>query len=408
MHICLITSARILEIKYGGEGKFTTSLGRWLLEKNVDVTLIGSGFINVKAIRLGQSSARNDEEQQPTKAKKIRILNPPYFIYAFSRMAMSIMWVIKILSLNRKLPISLIHAQDTGYSGLAAVVAGKILHVPVLITSHGIRHESLESIVTGKLKRLILKLEYNLDKFTVRNANRVIAVNPIIKDYYEQTVSKGIDFIPIPIKLKYFQFSEKNRNEIRDELGIDKKVIVVGFVGRFSPEKNLDTLISAVDQAVKSGTLLKLVLVGTGPLESGLKERVRDKGIEDFVTFTGVRNDVGRILSSFDIFVLPSYAEGLSTSLLEAMSCGCAIICSDIPANRILLAHGVDALMVDPHKPDEINRAIKVLCENDSIRSRLRHNAKLRTREYDEEIIFSKMLQYYEGMSIAEQNSVCR
>lgn len=230
LHICLLTSARILDIGYGGEGKFTTSLGRWLIDKNVDVTLIGSGFINAKTKRLIQSSAGNDNEQQLTKEEKIRTLSPPYPIYAFSRMAMSVMWVLKSLSLNRKFPISLIHAQDNGYSGLAAIFAGKILRIPVLITSHGIRHESLESIIDGKLKRLILKMEYNLDKFTVKNASKVIAVIPIIKNYYEQIVSKSVDFMPIPDQENKAIILGHDFGEITDiKVGPDGYVYIVVF-----------------------------------------------------------------------------------------------------------------------------------------------------------------------------------
>ena len=72
----------------------------------------------------------------------------------------------------------------------------------------------------------------------------MIAVNPSIKNYFEQIISKKkIDFIPVPIKLKDFEFSEVNRDLIRKELEIDKKIKVIGFVGRFSSEKNLLTLL---------------------------------------------------------------------------------------------------------------------------------------------------------------------
>ena len=127
----------------------------------------------------------------------------------------------------------------------SAVLSGKILGIPVIVSSHGIRHKSLESIIEGRFKKVLLKIEYYIDIFTIKNANRIIAVNPSIKNYFEQIIPKKvIDVIPSPIKLKNFEFSEVNRDLIRKELQIkDNKTKVIGFVGRLSPEKNLLTLL---------------------------------------------------------------------------------------------------------------------------------------------------------------------
>jgi glycosyltransferase involved in cell wall biosynthesis len=378
------------------------SLGNWLSRQDLDVTLMGSGFANIKAKRLPNFSVEEDKRKQ----KKIKLLYPPYPVYALSRLVMSLLWVLKILWVNRKSPITLIHAQDTGYAGLSAVVSGKVLGIPVIISSHGIRHKSLESIIQGRFKKVLLKIEYSLDIFTIKNANRVIAVNTSIKKYFEQIIPKRIiDFIPIPIKLKNFEFSEVNRDLIRKELRIeDHNTKVIGFVGRLSGEKNLLTLLISFASMVQDNPLIKLVLVGTGPLESQLMEYVRKRDIEDKVIFCGVRYDIGKILSSFDIFVLPSYTEGLSTTLLEAMASGRAIICSDIPANQELVVHNQEALLVNPYNSKELTRAIQLLSSNDLLRLKLGYNARIRASQYDEDIVFPKILQYYQTTSRTTRN----
>jgi glycosyltransferase involved in cell wall biosynthesis len=150
--------------------------------------------------------------------------------------------------------------------------------------------------------------------------------------------------------------------------------------------------------------LIKLVLVGTGSLESQLREYVSKRNIEDKVIFCGVRYDIGRILSSFDIFVLPSYTEGLSTALLEAMASGRAIICSDIPANRELVTHNQEALLVNPYNPEELERAIQLLSNDHLLRLKLGYNAKIRAIQYDEDIVFPKILQYYQTLFRERRN----
>lgn len=300
----------------------------------------------------------------------------------------------------------MIHAQDTGYSGLAAVLSGKILRIPVILSSHGIRHKTLEPNIHGRFKKAWIKFEYSLDIFTASNTDSLIAINPSIKNYFEQIISKKrkIDFIPVPIKLKHFEFSEVNRDLIRKELEIDKKIIVIGFVGRFSPEKNLLTLLISFAEVAQDNPLIKLVLVGTGVLETQLREYANKMGIEDKIIFCGVRYDIDRVLAGFDIFVLPSYTEGLSNALLEAMASGRSIVCSDIPANNVLVRHNQEALLVNPYNSQELTSAIKSLSSNVSLRSKLGYNAKIRASQYDEDIVFPKILQYYENLIYSKKN----
>jgi glycosyltransferase involved in cell wall biosynthesis len=395
-----LTSGSLFELAYGGEEKFTMSLGKWLTNFNHDVTLMGSGFASVQSRRMSKSVVAVNQREVITEQKKITALYPPYLIYLLSRIVIALLWIVKILSVNIKSKITIIHAQDTGYSGLAAVLSGKLLKIPVVISSHGIRHKSLESIIQGRLRSFLLKFEYKLDIFTIKNASKVIAVNPSIKNYFQQISSKKIDYIPNSIKIKDFQYSELNRDVIRKQLDIDGKTKVIGFVGRFSQEKNLLTLLVSFANVVQDDVPVKLILVGArGPLESQFREYITERGIDDKVILCGVRNDIDKMLSGFDIFVLPSYTEGMSTALLEAMACGRAIICSDIPANQELVSNNNEALLVNPYDTEGFERAIKLLCNDESLRLKLGNNAKVRASQYDEDIIFPKLLQYYEILS---------
>lgn len=401
MHICLLTSGRVFELTYGGEEKFTMSLANWFTKLKHDVTVMGSGFASIKTKRMSQSNVtENDKEKVITKQRKLKAFYPPYLIFALSRIVMCLLWILKISFVNTKSHITIIHAQDTGYSGLAAVLSGKLLRIPVVISSHGIRHKTLESAIQGMLRNILLKFEYKLDIFTIKNADKVIAVNPSIKKYLQEITSREIDYIPNSIKFKKFEFSELNREMIRKELGIDNTTKVIGFVGRFSLEKNILTLLTSFANVAQDDPLVKLVLVGSaGPLESQFGEYINERGVSTKVVLCGVRDDIDKVLSGFDIFVLPSFAEGLSTALLEAMACGRAIICSDIAGNQELVKNHKEALLVNPNDTRGFERAIRLLCNDEGLRLELGNNAKLNAIQYDEDIVFPKILQYYESLS---------
>jgi glycosyltransferase involved in cell wall biosynthesis len=315
--------------------------------------------------------------------------------------------VSKILLVNTNNRITVIHAQDSGYTGLAAIVAGKLLGIPVLVTLHGFRYKELESelVMHRTLRKFILPIENKLDAFTMRNAAEVTVMNSPMRDYFTLLGNKRISIIPNAIRSKDFEFSTSERDSIRRELAIDKEATVVGFVGRFVQEKNLFTLLksfAAVHQALNS---TKLILVGEGPLEHQLREYVKKTKIEESVIFCGARGDIGSVLSALDIFVLPSYVEGLSTSLLEAISCGRAVICSDIAANREVLTSNQEALFANPNDSDSFSDAIELLATDDKVRSELSRRAKVRSYRYDEDTVFPLYLRCYEELANKHQFS---
>ena len=401
MNICFITEGRIFESAFGGIPSFLFSFARWALSRELEITLMGSTFNGVRADKLSASVLNEKIQDFEGHRTNIRAMHPPYLIYMLSRFFIIILWVAKIRSMNRNSKFSLIHSQDTGYSGLAAVISGRMLKIPVIVTAHGSRYESLQSVIGGRLRGLILRIEYRLEQLTISFADNIVVVNPILKEYYRKRVKHPkIQLFPVPINIKNFSFSEKNRKEVRDELGIHDEILI-GYVGRFTLEKNLTSLVSAFSMISQTKEDLKLLLVGTGKLEKDLIGIVNKHGLSKRVIFCGLRNDINRIMSSLDIFVLPSYTEGLSVSLLEAMACERAIICSDIPANRYLLTEK-EAMFMDPYDNSSLASAMLKLLNDARLRESLGKNANLQAQEYDQEKVFRRLLSYYEEISNPE------
>src|SRR5438105_11032788 len=148
---CIVTSGRISGTPFGEE-KFVLSLGKWLTEQNLDAVVIGSTLTWTTVKYFSKTDKAQDNK---INERKIRQVYPPYVLFMLNRLFFSLICLFKILSVNKKTPIQLIHAQDTGYSGLASVIAGKIIKIPVVITSHGIRHRTLASILTGRFGKIL-------------------------------------------------------------------------------------------------------------------------------------------------------------------------------------------------------------------------------------------------------------
>lgn len=131
------------------------------------------------------------------------------------------------------------------------------------------------------------------------------------------------------IDLHKFEYNEKIREEVRKELNIDKQTLVVGHIGRFVEQKNHTFLIDIFNEAHKQNEDTILLLIGQGPLQDMIKEKVEKLGLRNCVKFLGQRNDTNKLYQAMDAFILPSLYEGLPVVGVEAQAAGLLCIFSN-------------------------------------------------------------------------------
>ncbi len=125
---------------------------------------------------------------------------------------------------------------------------------------------------------------------------------------------------------------------------------VIGTVGRLQPVKSQMTLLEAfrglVEREPAARQTAGLVIVGDGPERSRLADYVNEAGLRDCVWMTGARDDVAELLPHFDLFVLPSLAEGISNTILESMASGVPVIATAVGGNIELVVDGATGRLV--------------------------------------------------------------
>ena len=156
-------------------------------------------------------------------------------------------------------------------------------------------------------------------------ANRYAACSILAGDwmYGKEWMAKGeVKIIRNAIDLKKYAFSQELRKRYRQELGIADDDFVIGHVGRFMFQKNHRFLLQIFYEISKCKENAKLLLVGDGELRSEIEKKVYDMGIDKKVIFLGLREDVQAIYNAMDMFVLPSWYEGLPVVSVEAQANG--------------------------------------------------------------------------------------
>lgn len=144
-----------------------------------------------------------------------------------------------------------------------------------------------------------------------------------------------------------FLFSLRKRKQVRRKYGISEKNRVVGYVGRFTHQKNLHLLIKVFCELYKENSEFRLLLVGDGPELESLKKQVQTFGLSDKVIFAGRQTAVADYLSAMDYFVMTSFYEGLPISCVEAQASGLKVIISDKITKEVQILSNVKTFSIN-------------------------------------------------------------
>lgn len=142
------------------------------------------------------------------------------------------------------------------------------------------------------------------------------------------------------------------------------------FVGRLEPVKGILVLLEAIGRLVAAGRNVRLTVAGDGALRSDLERRAAALGLGDAVRFVGYRSqpEIREHLAASDALVLPSFAEGVPVSLMEAMSQERAVVATSVGGVTELVRHGVNGLVVHPGDPVALAEALSTLADDPELR----------------------------------------
>ncbi|MBM3206354.1 MAG: glycosyltransferase family 4 protein [Candidatus Staskawiczbacteria bacterium] len=196
------------------------------------------------------------------------------------------------------------------------------------------------------------------------------------------------------------KFSKEFVEEKKKSINLSLRIPIVGIVARLVKEKGYIDLFSAFKKIVEKFPEAVLLVVGPEDLakkDNFNKEIVKDFGIDNNVMFLGERTDVDEIYSILDVFVLPSYREGFSHSVMEACSMGLAIVATNIRGCREAIENEKTGLLVPTKNPERLAEAIIYLLSNKELAKKMGENARKKAlSEFDEKVIFKETNKEYQ------------
>jgi len=229
----------------------------------------------------------------------------------------------RLLTLGRNFDV--IHVHQVLYPAFISAFAGRILKKPVIakVGSSGFNSDinQIRKLPGGRLQL----------KYILKNLDVLVCTSRLMREEFagEGMAEDGIRIIRNGVEVPRFS---RSYNKC-------KKLV---YLGRFIKSKGIETLITAFREIIKYHKGLKLTLIGDGPEKDNIKNMVEKQGLKDSIVFTGMISDPGRILRESDLFVFPSLIEGISNSLIEAMSLALPCVVTAIPGNIEVLGKGQD------------------------------------------------------------------
>jgi len=283
----------------------------------------------------------------------------------------------------------IIHSFFAVPSAPAGVILSRISDIPHVLTVFGgdiydptkklspHRHAMFRWAVRAALNSSV--------KVTTESADIAAHAARIYRPYREINV--------VPIGLPRVHFSPVPR----EELSMHEDAIYLVSIGRMVKRKGFEYLIKALAILAKKGIDLRLVLIGDGPERGALEALAAGENVSDKVLFAGRVNDEAkfRYLSASDIYALPSIHEGFGIVLLEAMSCGLAVVATDRGGQTEIIKNGRNGTLVPPADAEALASAIEAFAVSEDARQRTGENNLEDVRQYDMSAIADRYLELY-------------
>lgn len=241
-------------------------------------------------------------------------------------------------------------------ANLFGILAARLAKVPVIIGTE----MTLKDIAHTRTTRLRDKLMQPLVGLFLGYSDSFMVTSEYIKQqWYQRRCAEKYRVIYPPFNLEKYHAAEarslsKATNVIHDDP-------TIGFIGRLSEEKGVQTLIRAMAAVRTKIPRAKLLIAGSGPMEKQLRKLVQTTDLGSSITFLGFCSNAFEMIGNLDVFVLPSRTEGCPIVVLEAMAMGVPVIATDVGGTPELVKDNITGLLVQSNSPEALAKAIVLL-----------------------------------------------
>lgn len=244
---------------------------------------------------------------------------------------------LRLVRLLRRMQPLIVHSRN--WPAFDAVPAARVARVPLVVHGEHGREAADPEGRNGRRNRIRRALAPLVSHFVCvsDNLHRWLVDDVRVAPSKVTTIHNGVNV---------GRFGHGGQLESRVKLALPAKVPIIGSVGRLDPVKDQAGLVRAFETVCSTHPEALLVIAGDGPCRSDLQQLVESLGQSARVRLLGSRDDIPTVMAALDIFALPSLAEGMSNTVLEAMASGLPVIATRVGGSPELVEDGVTGVLV--------------------------------------------------------------
>ena len=301
--------------------------------------------------------------------------------------------LFKLYSIFRKEKFDIVHA-NTSKAGFLARIASFFARVPCIVyMPHG-------HVFYGYFGFLLSRILVFLERIAAKVTDRIIVLTQLEKkDFLNLGVAAQDAVCIIPSGLEsseFFVIGNTTKEELRKKHSLDFNKKIIGMVSRLEPVKGPKLFIETAKRILKTRDDVVFLVVGEGDMLYGLKNLVKEWGIEDSVLFLGWREDALELIASMDLLVQPSLNEAVGRVLLEAQILGVPVVATQVGGIPEVVKNNLTGIIVPPRDSQALSGAICKLLDSDTLRLSMSEEAKKWVRkEFSSEEMMRKLIDVY-------------
>jgi glycosyltransferase involved in cell wall biosynthesis len=208
-----------------------------------------------------------------------------------------------------------------------------------------------------------------------------------------------VSVVPLGLEIGGLLARESPDRSLRQTLGWTEDHLVIGYVGRFVPIKDLDTLILGFAQFASREPRARLLMVGDGELRSALENVVRALGLDSVVRFVGWERDLARVYGAMDVVGLTSRNEGTPVSIIEALAAKLPVIATAVGGVPDVIRHDDTGVLIPPGDPSAFATALDRIVADAELRQTVRVRGRADVeRRFSHERLVSDMATLYTNL----------
>jgi glycosyltransferase involved in cell wall biosynthesis len=239
--------------------------------------------------------------------------------------------------------------------------------------------------------------------FLALGAEQILVISPEIRRHLKRAGAREqrlVDFNFVGLDVGTFQPSIDEHLSVRREFGFPDDALLVSTIGALHPRKSHNLFVDAAFRVSAAEPRARFLVIGDGELRDELEGLVRARGLEGRALFTGLRDDIARLLSATDVYVKPGVVEGfIGITVLEALSMGKPVVAFDTEDVKLALTDGQTGLIVPNGDVARLAERIIYLLSNPSVGKRLgQAGQQVVTERFDFGVLARRLEEFYQGV----------